>query len=341
MIDQTESQVEPCQKSDSLEFSLRLFSLLRYYQQGKRGTFDGVIKKALGREAQNFSVDAGRHVKNLIYNRLNDFGLIEVCGRKKDRWVAHEDGVIQLNDEYGLVFGTQRFTNYAVRGLDWSFVEEHVLYRLPKINGSWVDLGICLPKVPVALLTRNLNFQPSTEDIGFISKYLPSLTAMYKMKSTATSSSIATLGSIERFDFKNMSWTPIHWTNLENDLLRTAPTDKYRGGIVRNFVCVGPAINGNLHEIDSTVEDWKYFFAARLFDLRLDWKHDAGDCILSIPTTHIRERILPLMIRRLLLLQSFKWPIQIKNNYLFGQIGSEFYQNVVRRFSFLGGSNVK
>lgn len=320
---------------DSLDFSYRLYSLLQYYKMGERGGFNRIIQKALGRFGNELSRDGRNYLKNLAFNRLLDFGLIETYGYARKQWVAQKNCFIPADRGQCLVFGSKQFVSTAIASCRPDDLEEHQCYRFPRIDGQDIDLALTLLKGPADAMGENVDFNVSPMQINEISGFFPDRYAMSSAVWKTSTPQAGILGNLQKFDFLTSSWEPTEIDSLQDDLVRTQPLDQYRGGRVRSFFCHGSIKEHGLLEIDAEFDDWKFFFAAQLFDWSLGWSYDASKKELSIPRKHLR--LMPLLLRRSLLLQSFVWPKIERECYVFGAIEKAFSSDLFSHFKFLEG----
>ena len=307
-----------------------LYDLLYCYQNGSRILFDKLFNQSLIYCHSDLSLNKRKKLGRIIYKRLCDFCIIEsIKTESMNKWLLNKPSFIEKDDNEFIVLGNSRF----IQRLSQSYSSLITYYQLvfeKSICGN-VTFKISLP---VMELSKDEGKTISTlEGTRLVLNnyrsdwhYWPDTsTAQSSLTELSTPEILRGEHQIERFNFQKSGWSI---DNIESDLV--AGYYRIRDKFMTQTYLIVFNSESELTALQTRSFDWGFLIAASKLGLYFKLTYICERNILAIPVNIFR--VMPLLLRRALLLQSFRWPEYDDNQYQFEKISLDMVHQIQKSY---------
>ena len=300
--------------SENYLFSICLISILFFYQTGDTQTFRVALKKALDYFNINKIDSILKPFSNLIFDRLSVFGIIEKSVyQNRTIWKICTPSIVHIGNNEHIVIGDKTFIRNCIALVNKG-LQEHQIYRIP-FNFSDIAYSLVFPKVTcgkdeIISNLKNLSYSYRNNDTKTIFELIPNLQDVSSSVLTKCGRMILDRSSLFYFDFKKLDW-------VEENREAISYPGYYKVVDAWNMPLFIVYTKDNI--VYQVLEkDWGFFLACYYLNCPIKVQFDNQLEILKIHPSSFK--MFPLLIKKILVLQEFKWPEIKEGSYLIKSI---------------------
>ena len=307
-----------------------LYDLLYCYRNGSRILFDKLFNQSLIYCQLDLDLNKRKKLGRIIYKRLCDFCVIEsIKTESTNKWLLNEASLIEKDDNEYIVLGNSRF----IQQLSQSYSSSIKYYQsvFEKMICYGVTFEISLPVMELSpdegkRISRLEGIKLVSNDYRLDWQLWPDInTAQGSLTELSNPEILRGEHQVEHFNFQKFGW---NIGNNEKDLA----TGYYR--IRDKFMTQIYLIVFNsglgLTALQTRYFDWGFFIAASKLGLYFKLTYICERSILAIPVKLFS--VMPLLFRRAILLQSFRWPEYGDSQYQFDKISIDMIHQIQKSY---------
>ena len=307
-----------------------LYDLLYFYRNGSRILFNKLFNQSLIYYHLDLDLNSRKKFGRIIYKRLCDFNIIEsIKAESTSKWLLNGNSLIEKYKNEFIVLGNSRFAEQISQSYSSPIKCYWSVFKMVICDGVTFEISLPLMELStdaVKRISRLESIKLISNDYRSDWTYWPDI-GVAESSLTELSNPEILLGehNIERFDFQKFEWNN---DNNENDLAAGyyRIRDKYK---TQTYLIVFDSRSG-LKALQTRYFDWGFFIAANELGLYFKLTYIRERSILAIPVKVFN--VMPLLLRKAFLLQSFRWPEYDDNQYQFDKISIDMIHQIQKSY---------